>query len=316
MVACRMSEAFHQHIPVLLNEAVAHLITSSDGIYIDATFGRGNHSQAILAHLSSKGRLVAFDRDPDAIQYAREHFSTDSRFQLIHSCFSQMAIYLSELKLFGQVQGILFDLGVSSPQFDNSERGFSFSKDGPLDMRMDTSQGINAAELLATIDETELADMLWQYGEERHSRRIARAIVQARAQAPITTTAQLAKIIESVMPYQKEKHPATRSFQAIRIAINQELTELQAGLDQALEALSIGGRLCVISFHSLEDRIAKQFINQHEKGLALPRGLPIKHQPFQGRMKSIVKPIKASSQETNLNPRARSAILRVMEKLS
>jgi 16S rRNA (cytosine1402-N4)-methyltransferase len=317
MAALRMKEKENQHIPVLLNEAVDYLVTDPDGLYVDATFGRGSHSLAILNRLSNKGRLVAFDKDPDAVEHAK-HFIKDKRFTIIHSAFSRMNLYLNTLDGVHAVKGILFDLGVSSPQLDNPERGFSFVREGRLDMRMDTSQGINAMEWLAEVDEKELADVLWQYGEEKFSRRIARAIVAARDDRPITTTSQLSELISNAMPRYKlphEKHPATRSFQAIRIAINQELSELQVGLNQALEALAIGGRLAVISFHSLEDRIVKQFIRQQEKGQELPRGLPVKETHHQARMKSVDKPIKPSLQEVNINPRARSAILRIAEKL-
>lgn len=319
MAACHMSEIFHQHTPVLLNEAVDSLVISPEHIYIDATFGRGSHSRAILNRLSDKGRLIAFDKDPDAVAYAKQHFSHDKRFSIVHSSFARMQMVLNEWDMAGQIGGILFDLGVSSPQLDNPDRGFSFARSGKLDMRMDTSQGVDAMQWVASVDEKELADVLWQFGEEKFSRRIARAIVTKRAETPITTTAQLADIIKYAIPRPKkpqDKHPATRSFQAIRIAINQELTELQQGLQQAMDVLAVGGRLCVISFHSLEDRLVKQFIKQHEKGEELPRGLPIKGSQFNARFKSIGKPVKPGMQEINLNPRARSAILRIAEKLS
>lgn len=319
MAACRMSDITYQHIPVLLNEAVANLLTSRNGIYVDATFGRGSHTQAILNQLSPEGRLIAFDKDPEAILYAKQHFSHDKRFSILHRSFAEMQVSLSELQVFGKVNGILFDLGVSSPQLDNPLRGFSFTRAGKLDMRMDTTKGIDAETFLAKIDETELADILWKYGEEKFSRRIARAIVAARDLQPITTTAQLAEIIKFATPKPKtphDKHPATRSFQAIRIAINQELTDLEVALDQALEALIPGGRLSLISFHSLEDRIVKHFIRLHEKGEDLPRGLPVKGKHFNARLQSVGKPIKPDANEIQLNPRARSAILRIAEKLS
>lgn len=320
MAACRMNDTFDQHIPVLLNEAVTNLLTLSDGIYVDATFGRGSHTQTLLNQLSPQGRLIAFDKDPDAVKYAKQHFSHDKRFTIFHCSFANLQARLNELKIAGQVNGILFDLGVSSPQLDNPARGFSFTRKGKLDMRMDTTQGQDAMTWLAKIEETELADVLWLYGEEKFSRRIARAIVAARTETPITTTEQLAEIIKFATPKPKkphDKHPATRSFQAIRIVINQELAELEQALNQALEVLTIGGRLAVISFHSLEDRIVKQFIKQHEKGQdSLPRGLPVKNIHFNSRMKAIGKPIKPSLSEMTHNPRARSAILRVSEKLS
>lgn len=314
-----MSEMYHNHIPVLLEEAIDQLIVSSDGIYVDATFGRGSHTQAILDRLSPQGRLIAFDKDPDAINYARQHFAGDERLAIVHSTYARMQMVLHEAGILGKVSGILFDLGVSSPQLDNPERGFSFSRDGKLDMRMDNSQGIDAMNWLAVVDEKELADVLWEYGEEKLSRRIAHAIVTKRAEAPIATTAQLADIIKFATPKPKkpqDKHPATRSFQAIRIAVNQELSELEHGLEQAFDALAVGGRLCVISFHSLEDRIVKQFVRQYEKGEILPRGLPVKESAFRSRLKSIGKPVKPSSEEINVNPRARSAVLRIAEKLS
>ncbi len=317
MAVLRMSEAFNQHIPVLLNEAVDNLITDTNGIYVDATFGRGSHSAAILKKLGQQGRLIAFDRDPEAIAYAESHIK-DKRFTIFHCAFSRMYLCLKEMGVEGKIAGVLFDLGVSSPQLDNPERGFSFVREGTLDMRMDTSQGISAMQWLAEVDETELADVLWQYGEERFARRIARAIVETRKTTPITTTLQLAELIKYAVPKQKgpyEKHPATRSFQAIRIAINQELSEIELGLNQALEMLRINGRLAVISFHSLEDRIAKQFIKLHEKGRELPRGLPVKGEAFESRLKAVGKPIKPGLQEVNTNPRARSAILRIAEKL-
>lgn len=321
MAACRMSEISHQHIPVLLNEAIDNLLTSPDGIYVDATFGRGSHSQAILDRLSANGRLIAFDKDPEAIAYAKQRFAQDPRFTILHHSFAEMQTCLNELQLFGQINGILFDLGVSSPQLDNPERGFSFAREGRLDMRMDTTRGVDAQTWLATVPEQELADILWKYGEEKFSRRIARAIVTTREETPIIMTGQLADIIKFAMPKPKKspdkyKHPATRSFQAIRIAINQELTDLELALDQALEALTVGGHLAVISFHSLEDRIVKQFMKHHEKGEDLPRGLPVKGRHFSAKLKSIGKPVKPGLTEINFNPRARSAILRIAEKLS
>lgn len=317
MAACHMSEFFHQHIPVLLREAIDNLVVSAGGIYIDATFGRGNHSQAILNRLNINGRLIAFDKDPEAVVYAKQYFSNDKRFTIIHSSFARMQIYLKELHVLNQVNGILFDLGVSSPQLNNPDRGFSFAREGKLDMRMDTSQGLDAMHWLANVTEQELANVLWQYGEEKFSRRIARAVVHARNEVPITTTSQLADIITRAIPKAKkfqDKHPATRSFQAIRIAVNQELTELQQGLKEALEALAKDGRLVVISFHSLEDRLVKQFIRQHEKGEEIPKGIPIKESQFKPRLKKIGKAIKPSLEEVHDNPRARSAILRIAEK--
>jgi 16S rRNA (cytosine1402-N4)-methyltransferase len=313
-----MSETFQQHIPVLLKEAVENLITSKDGVYVDATFGRGSHSQAILNALSPKGRLIAFDKDPEAVSYAKQNIH-DARFSIHHASFARMQMVLSDLEVFGKVDGILFDLGVSSPQLDNPERGFSFVREGKLDMRMDTTQGLDAMTWLAQVGEEELAGILWQYGEEKFSRRIARAIVARRESGVIQTTAELADIIKFAKPKPKkyqDKHPATKSFQAIRIAINHELTELEEALQQGLEALATGGRFCVISFHSLEDRIVKQFVRQHEMGDELPHGLPVKGSSFNARLKAVGKPVKPDSNEINVNPRARSAILRIAEKRS
>lgn len=317
MAACRMSDIFHQHIPVLLQEAVEQLITLPGGIYVDATFGRGSHSAAILNRLNADGRLIAIDKDPEAVAYAKQTMH-DQRFSIVHASFASLKVVLEDLGLFGKISGVLFDFGVSSPQLDNPERGFSFVREGKLDMRMDTSQGKSAMEWLADIDETELANVLWQYGEEKFSRRIARAIVAYRAEQPITTTAQLAEIVKRAIPFKKpqEKHAATRSFQAIRIAVNEELTDIESVLPQALDALQVGGRLAVISFHSLEDRIVKHFIRHHEKGEELPFGLPVKGSRFAGQLKSVGKPVKAGDKEVNLNPRARSAIMRIAEKQS
>lgn len=316
MAACRMNDMLH--VPVLLHEAVDALITTQGGIYIDATFGRGSHSRAILDKLSPDGRLIAIDRDPSAIAYAKQVIQ-DPRFQIIHGAFSQLASIVASQQLQGKVAGILFDLGVSSPQLNEAARGFSFSRDGQLDMRMDTTSGIDAMTWIATVDEKELATVLWKYGEERFSRQIAKRIVTEREQTPIQTTGALAELIKLAIPARfrsRERHPATQSFQAIRIAINNELGEIEQALPSALDVLSVGGRLAVISFHSLEDRMVKEFIRFHEKGEMLPRGLPIKAAHFQGRLRSIGKKLKPTSEEIAQNPRARSAILRIAEKTS
>lgn len=318
MAACRMSEIFHQHIPVLLKETIDNLVTSPDGIYVDATFGRGSHAAFILKKLNQNGRLIAFDKDQEAVQYAQSLFQNEPRFSIFHRSFNQLEATLAASNLVGKIQGVLFDLGVSSPQLDDPSRGFSFMHDGALDMRMDTSQGISAADWLAKISETELADVLWRYGEEKFSRRIARAIVSARENATIQTTKQLSDLIASVVPRGKkpqEKHPATRSFQAIRIAINDELSSLAQGLAQAYNVLQKNGRIAAISFHSLEDRIVKQFFARHEKGEPVLRKLPIKGAHFTQTLRTVVKPIKPNLQEINVNPRARSATLRIAEKL-
>ncbi|OGT47231.1 MAG: 16S rRNA (cytosine(1402)-N(4))-methyltransferase [Gammaproteobacteria bacterium RIFCSPHIGHO2_12_FULL_41_20] len=308
-----------QHLPVLLDAVVQGLAIHASGVYVDGTFGRGGHASAILEQLNSQGHLYAFDKDPEAVRHAHQLFSMDKRFTIFHRSFAELQASLEQAEVFGQVQGILLDLGVSSPQLDNPERGFSFNRKGRLDMRMDTSQGLDAKTWLATVDEKKLADVLWHYGEERFSRRIAKAIVLARQQQEIHTTDQLATIITRAMPrHQPGKHAATRSFQAIRIFINQELTELDRVLEQAFAALLPGGRLVVISFHSLEDRKVKLFIQKYERGeqeAYIPADLPIKVQPFSPRLKRIGSWIKPSEQEIAKNPRARSAILRIVEKL-
>ncbi len=315
MAACRMKEFINEHQPVLLAETLENLAIQPEGIYVDATFGRGGHAQAILNQLGTKGRLLALDKDPDAVAYAKQYFN-DQRFTIKHGSFAELEKFLNSQKVYGKVNGILLDLGVSSPQLDEAGRGFSFMRSGQLDMRMDYSQGIDAATWISFVDEKELANILWQYGEERFSRRIAKAIVVARQEKPITTTDQLAKIVSAAIPsWEKGKHPATRSFQAIRIAVNHELDELKQGLLQSLGALQTGGRLLVISFHSLEDRIVKQFIQQQVRADQFPAKLPIKHIHFQPEFKRLGRAIKPSLQEIAGNPRARSAILRVGEKL-
>lgn len=316
MVACRMKEQFNEHQSVLLAEVIDHFAIKPEGVYIDATFGRGGHAHAILEQLGPKGRLLAIDKDPEAVAYAKERFGHDERFIIQHGTFANLATCVAEQNLTGKVNGILFDLGVSSPQLDDPDRGFSFKRSGKLDMRMDYSKGVDAATWLANIDEKELADVLWKYGEERFSRRIARTIVTVRDQTPITTTAQLADIIARSIPtWQKGKHPATRSFQAIRIAVNHELEDLELGLQQAMDVLAIGGRLLVISFHSLEDRLVKHFMQHQERGEELPAGLPIKHADIEVRFKRLGRAIKPGNQEIAINPRARSAVLRIGEKL-
>lgn len=316
MAACRMEESFNEHQSVLLAEVIENLAIRPDGVYLDATFGRGGHAQAIMQKLGPEGRLLAMDKDPEAVAYANELFADDARFKIRHGSFAALKNFAAEENVSGKVNGILFDLGVSSPQLDDPERGFSFMRSGKLDMRMDSSQGMDAAQWIATVNETELANVLWQYGEERFSRRIASAIVKARAEAPITTTEQLADIIKKAHPaWQKGKHPATQSFQAIRIAVNQELEDIELGLMQSLDVLALNGRLLVISFHSLEDRMVKQFMHTQEKGADIPAGLPIKHVEMNKHFKRFGRAIKPSEKEISLNPRARSAILRIGEKI-
>jgi len=317
MVACHMKETSNLHHSVLMVEVLDQLAIRPDGIYVDATFGRGGHAAAILNQLGPEGRLLAIDKDPDAVAYAKQHFGHDKRFFIQHGSFATLEQFLVNQNLLGKVDGLLFDLGVSSPQLDEAERGFSFLRSGKLDMRMDFSQGMDAATWIAKVSEKELARVLYEYGEERFSRRIAKAIVTARDETPITTTQQLAEIIATAHPaWQVGKHPATRSFQAIRIAINHELDNLHAGLLQSLKALKVGGRLLVISFHSLEDRIVKHFMQNQECGDQLPARLPIKHDSYLPKFKRVTRAIKPSTEEIDSNPRARSAVLRVGEKIS
>jgi 16S rRNA (cytosine1402-N4)-methyltransferase len=302
----------------MLTEALDQLAIKKDGFYIDCTFGRGGHSRGILSRLGDGGRLLALDRDPDAVDsvYA-EQLLNDKRFTLKHSCFSQLqAVAESEDMAAGQVGGILIDLGVSSPQLDDPGRGFSFLRDGPLDMRMDSSTGVSAAQWLAGVGEAELVKVLFEYGEERFARRIARAVITQRLQTPITTTCQLAKIIEDAVPgREKHKHPATRSFQAIRIAINNELGELKSVLAEALTLLKPDGRLVVISFHSLEDRIVKRFFRAEAGVKYNPGRFPIKEADIaKGVLKKPGKALKAGTSEVAQNARARSAVMRVTER--
>ena len=307
-----------EHLPVMVAEALQQLVIDQNGIYLDCTFGRGGHSQGILNQLGQGGQLLAFDRDADAINsdYAQAMLM-DERFKLKHSCFSELENIVKSENLEGKVNGILLDLGVSSPQLDNPERGFSFLRDGPLDMRMDSNTGVSAQQWLANVDEKDLVKVLFDYGEERFARRIARAIVEKRTQSPITTTRQLAELIEDAVPVrEKHKHPATRTFQAIRIEINSELDELKAVLQQSARVLKPGGRLVVISFHSLEDRIVKRFIRDESGAKYNPGKLPIKEVDIaKGILKRVGKALKAGKQETIQNPRARSAIMRVAERV-
>ena len=302
----------------MVAEALQQLAIKKDGIYLDCTFGRGGHSQGILNLLGEHGQLLAFDRDSDAINsdYAQAML-TDERFKLKHSCFSELETIAESANLAGKVDGILLDLGVSSPQLDNPERGFSFLRDGPLDMRMDGSNGVSAEQWLASVDEKDLVKVLFDYGEERFARRIARTIVEKRVQSPITTTRQLAELIEDAVPVrEKHKHPATRTFQAIRIEINRELDELMTVLEQSARILRPGGRLVVISFHSLEDRIVKRFMRDESGAKYNPGKLPIKEADIaKGILKRVGKAIKAGKQEVSQNPRARSAIMRVAERV-
>jgi 16S rRNA (cytosine1402-N4)-methyltransferase len=297
----------------MLREAVDGLAVRPDGRYLDGTFGRGGHARALLSRLGPHGRLLLMDRDPTAISAARAEFAEEPRVAIRHGNFASLAEWNETA---AGLDGVLLDLGVSSPQLDEAERGFSFMADAPLDMRMDTSQGQNAAEFLATASEQEITGVLWQFGEERHGRRIARAIVADRDATPFTRTGQLAALIERVVGRREPgKHPATRSFQALRIRVNGELDALQAGLAAALERLNAGGRLSIISFHSLEDRAVKLFIRDHAGRVqGSRRGPPVAAAPAQ--LRAIGKAQFPAVDELAANPRARSAVLRVAEKLS
>ena len=307
-----MSQELHRS--VLLREAVDALVVDPGGFYIDGTFGRGGHSALVLEKLNEDGRLLAVDKDPQAIAYAGERFAGESRFEIWHGSFADMDQAAGEMA--GKVDGILLDLGVSSPQLDQPERGFSFMQDGPLDMRMDTSRGMSAADWVNTESEAELARVFKEYGEERFARRMAGAIVRRRQEQPFERTLDLAEVVKAANPaWEKGKHPATRVFQAIRIHVNGELDDLQQALEKSLSLLKPGGRLVVISFHSLEDRMVKRFIREKEKGPQLPRGLPVMESQIKKTLKSVGKAIKAEGREIDDNVRSRSAVMRIAEKL-
>lgn len=302
------------HQSVLLNESIEGLAIKPGGVYFDATFGRGGHSREILKQLGPDGRLFAIDKDNEAIAYAKQEFSAETRLQLFQGSFSRLKEFAIKAGVLGSVDGILLDLGVSSPQLDNPDRGFSFMQEGPLDMRMDLSQGVSAATF---VNEAKVEEMVWvfrAYGEERFAGRIAKAIVEAR---PITTTLQLAEIVKAANPkWEKHKHPATRVFQAIRIHVNQELTDLQACLEQCIEVLAPHGRLAVISFHSLEDRIVKLFMRNKEQGNRLPIEIPVRYEDVKTQFKRIGKAVMPQQDEVKHNVRARSAVLRIGEKIA
>jgi len=312
-----MSEVL-SHITVLLDEAVAALAVRPEGCYVDGTFGRGGHSRLILQQLGEQGQLIGFDKDPRAIETGVQLHEQDARFSIVQRSFAEMDAELKQRDLFTAVDGVLLDLGVSSPQLDDAERGFSFMHDGPLDMRMDPSQGMSAAEWIAQVSAEEMARVFKEYGEERFAWRMAKAIVARREQQPFTRTADLAAVITEANPaWEKGKNPATRAFQGMRIHLNNELADLETGLEAALDSLKVGGRLVVISFHSLEDRIVKHFMRRKAKGEAdqLPRHLPIIPEKFEPVIKVLGKPQYASTAELKANPRARSAVMRVAEKL-
>ncbi|HAJ92539.1 MAG TPA: 16S rRNA (cytosine(1402)-N(4))-methyltransferase RsmH [Gammaproteobacteria bacterium] len=308
--------AEYTHQPVLLAEVLTGLSIKPDGVYVDGTFGRGGHAGAILAVLGPQGRLLAMDRDPEAVQSAEQQFGADPRFEIEQGAFTMLSEVVAQRRLQGRVNGLLLDLGVSSPQLDDASRGFSFSADGPLDMRMDPSSGSSASEWLETASEGDIARVLKTYGEERFSRRIARSIVEVRHASPLRTTRQLAELIAAAVPVrEKHKHPATRSFQAIRIYINNELDEITAVLGQGCEMLAPHGRMAVISFHSLEDRIVKRFIRDEYRGAQPPQEFPLAGMDYVPRMRPVGKAIRAGEKEVSSNPRARSAVLRVAERL-
>lgn len=305
-----------KHTTVLLDEAVNALNIKEDGIYIDGTFGRGGHSRLILSQLGEQGKLFAIDRDPQAIAAAAA--IDDPRFNIIHGPFSALADYVEARDLTGKISGILLDLGVSSPQLDDAERGFSFMRDGPLDMRMDPTRGLSAAEWLLQAEENDIAFVLKTYGEERFAKRIARAIVERNRLQPMTRTKELAEVIAAATPVKdKFKHPATRSFQAIRIWVNSELEEIEQALKGALVALAPGGRLSIISFHSLEDRLVKRFMREQSRGPQVPAGLPMTEAQLQklgGRQLKALGKMMPGEAEVAENPRARSSVLRIAER--
>ena len=306
----------NKHIPVLLNEAITGLNIKKNGIYIDGTFGRGGHSKEILKALGEKGHLFAIDRDIQAIDEIDSEFENDLRFELIKDEMSELKNIVKEKSLSGKIDGVIFDLGVSSPQLDQASRGFSFQKDGPLDMRMDTTKGITAAEWLSSVSEDDLRKVLFQYGEEKFSSRIARNIIKNRNTASLNSTFDLVNIITQALPKMYfKKHPATKTFQAIRIYINDELSQLESALNASLEVLRSSGRLCVISFHSLEDRIVKRFIKNASLESKQYRGLPDVPVEFQPKLKIIGKAVRASIAEIGMNVRSRSAVLRIAERI-
>lgn len=307
----------YTHQPVLLEEALVALAVKPDGFYVDATYGRGGHSSALLTRLDENGRLLAIDQDPEAITAANNRFGNDARFEIVHGNFESLGDIVASHGMRQKVDGILLDIGVSSPQLDDASRGFSFLKPGKLDMRMNPEAGQSAAQWLATVEEHELITVLRRYGEERFSKRIAHAIVEARANTEINDTVQLADMISAAVPKkEKHKHPATRSFQAIRIFVNRELEVLERTLQSAVDVLAIGGRLVVISFHSLEDRIVKRFMRDLARGPQLPKDLPVMQKDIAQPFRLVSRAVKPTEKEIAANPRARSSVLRVLERVS
>jgi len=308
------------HVPVLMGPVLEGLDIKEDGNYVDGTFGRGGHSSAILKQLNADGRLIAIDRDPQAIASVPKALEQDPRFELVRGEIAELSTCIGERELTGKIDGLLLDLGVSSPQLDEAERGFSFLRDGPLDMRMDPDSGVSAAEWLNSVEEAVLRRVIKKFGEDRYAARIARAVVTARKTAPILRTSELAAIVEEAVPAArmtkgKKKHPATKTFQAIRIFINRELEQLQSALEQSIDLLAPGGRLCVISFHSLEDRIAKRFIRDASREPEQYRGMPNVPAEFQPKLKIIGKAVVATAEDISENVRARSARLRIAERV-
>lgn len=305
-----------EHTPVLLEEVLAALVVDGAGCYLDGTFGRGGHTAAILAQLGPAGRVIAIDRDPDALRAGQERFAVERRLTLVGSPFSCLAQVVGDLGMVGGINGVLLDLGVSSPQLDDPARGFSFTQDGPLDMRMNNAAGATAAQWLAKVPEHELTRVIKEFGEEKFAKRIARAIVQARTEQPLTRTLQLASIVAAAVPVREPgKHPATRTFQAIRIQVNAEFEEIERALAGTLEVLAPGGRLCVISFHSLEDGIVKRFMQQHSQDDPVYAGLPFVPEHARAKLRRIGKAVHPTDAEVDRNPRARSAIMRVAQRV-
>ncbi len=306
-----------EHTTVLLKEAVEALVTDADGFYVDGTFGRGGHSAKLLSKVSENGIVLAIDKDLQAIESGRERFKQDSRLRLVHGSFADMSNFVDDQAHMGKVSGVLLDLGVSSPQLDEADRGFSFMRDGPLDMRMDTSAGLSAAEWIASAEEQEISRVIKEYGEERFARRMASAVVRERSKTPITRTVQLASILAAAHPaWERGKHPATKAFQAIRIFINRELDDLEVLLSRVIDLLQVGGRLVVISFHSLEDRRVKRFIRDQERGIKLPKNLPVRDVERGVRLKKVGKAVKPTDLEVGDNIRSRSAVMRVAERVA
>jgi len=303
------------HVPVLLEEVIAGLAIRADGVYLDGTFGRGGHSRAILARLGPAGRLLALDRDPDAVRAAQQLVGEDGRFLIARRSFGGLRDFVAEQGLLGRIDGLLLDLGVSSPQLEDASRGFGFRADGPLDMRMDPDSGQSAAHWLASASEQELAEVFWRYGEERHARRIARAICEQRVEQPLLGTGELAALVSAAVPRSPPgRHPATRIFQAIRIFINAELDELAAALAGVRDVLAPGGRLCVISFHSLEDRIVKRYLRAASRVDPALAGLPVVPASAEPFLRLPARAIRPAAAEISRNPRSRSAVLRIGER--